>query len=112
MCGRGYNPRFLFTWPNARTSVMGGQQAAQVLVSVKQEQLAKQGRTLSAEEVHKQTESLLAQYEQESSAYYSTAHLWDDGILDPAETRKVLGFCLDVAFRPMRGETRLPIFRW
>ena len=112
MCGRGYNPRFLFTWPNARTSVMGGQQAAQVLVSVKQEQLAKQGRTLSAEEVHKQTESTLAQYEQESSAYYSTAHLWDDGILDPAETRKVLGFCLDVAYKPMRGEARLPIFRW
>ncbi len=112
MCGRGYNPRFLFTWPNARTSVMGGQQAAQVLVAVKQEQLAKQGRTLSPEEVHKQTESTLAQYEQESSAYYSTAHLWDDGILDPAETRKVLGFCLDVAYKPMRGETRLPILRW
>jgi acetyl-CoA carboxylase carboxyltransferase component len=90
MCGRAYRPRLLFMWPNARISVMGGEQAAYTLLQVKQEQLARQGKTLSKEEEQAILAPVLAKYEEESSAYYSTARIWDDGILDPLETRDAL----------------------
>ena len=111
MCGRGYGPRFLFTWPNARTSVMGAQQAAQVLVTVKQQQRAREQGRLSDEEQRRITEATRQQYEQEGSPYFSSARLWDDGILDPVETRTVLGLCLDIAASTPARETHVPVFR-
>ena len=111
MCGRGYGPRLLFTWPNARISVMGAQQAAQVLVTVKQQQRAREKGTLSDEERRRITDATLQQYEQEGSPYFSSAHLWDDGILDPMDTRRVLGLCLDIAASAPTKETRGPVFR-
>jgi acetyl-CoA carboxylase carboxyltransferase component len=111
MCGRSYSPRFLFTWPNARISVMGGEQAAQTLLSVKREQLRTQGQTLSAEEEAAISGPVLAVYEHESSAYYGSARLWDDGIIDPVDTRDVLGLCLSVVHRVPIGPPRHGVFR-
>lgn len=111
MCGRAYGPRFLFAWPNARISVMGAQQAAQVLVTVKQQQLEREGKTLPDEERDRITEFIRRQYEQEGSAYFSSGRLWDDGIIDPIDTRRVLGLCLDIAASlPTRG-SHPPVFR-
>ncbi|HET9963561.1 MAG TPA: carboxyl transferase domain-containing protein [Nitrospiraceae bacterium] len=111
MCGRGYGPRFLFLWPSARTSVMGAQQAAQVLLTVKQQQREREGRVLGQDERRKMMDSTLAQYEREGSPYFSTARLWDDGIVDPVQTRRLIGLCLDVAMTtPMRG-SHAPVFR-
>lgn len=111
MCGRAYGPRFLFLWPNARTSVMGAHQAAQVLLTVKQQQRARDKSALSSDEQRRITESIRAQYERESSPYCSTARLWDDGIIDPVETRTVLGLCLDVALTTPVAASRPPVFR-
>ena len=97
MCGRAYDPRFLWMWPNARISVMGGEQAAGVLTTVKRDQLARDGRTLSAEDEAAIRDPLLAKYEHEGSPYYSTARLWDDGILDPLDTRAGAGLGLSAA---------------
>lgn len=90
MCGRAYQPRQLWMWPNARISVMGGEQASNVLLTVKQDQLAAKGKSMSAEEQIAFKKPILEKYEEESSAYFSSARLWDDGIIDPASTRKVL----------------------
>lgn len=90
MCGRAYQPRQLWMWPNARISVMGGEQAANVLLTVKMDQLSEEGKKMSVEEQSKFKEPTLKKYEMESSAYFSTARIWDDGIIDPADTRKVL----------------------
>lgn len=111
MCGRAYGPRFLFLWPNARTSVMGAQQAAQVLLTVKQQQRVRGKAALSDDEQRKILDSIRAQYEREGSPYFSTARLWDDGIIDPMETRKVLGLCLDVALAMPVAVSRPPVFR-
>lgn len=111
MCGRAYGPRFLFLWPSARTSVMGAQQAAQVLLTVKQQQRARDKAALSSDEQRRITDSIRAQYERESSPYFSTARLWDDGIIDPVETRKILGLCLDVAMRTPVSASHPPVFR-
>ncbi len=97
MCGRAYRPRLLFTWPNSRISVMGGEQAAHTLVQVKEEQLAKQGKTLAKEEADAIMKPVLAKYDHESSAYYSSSHLWDDGILDPLETRDTLALGIEAS---------------
>jgi 3-methylcrotonyl-CoA carboxylase beta subunit len=94
MCGRAYQPRFLWMWPNARISVMGGEQAANVLLTVKLDQLAEKGGAMTEEEQSKFKAPTLAKYEAESSAYYSTARLWDDGIIDPKDTRRVLALAL------------------
>ncbi len=91
MCGRAYSPRFLWMWPNARISVMGGEQAAGVLTTVKRDQLARAGKELSVEEERSIADPVLAKYEEEGSPYYSTARLWDDGVIDPADTRIYLG---------------------
>ena len=95
MCGRAYHPRFLWMWPNAKIGVMGAEQAANVMLTVKKDQLAAQGQpTMTPEAEQAITQPILEKYERESSAYYSTARLWDDGVIDPASTRDVLGLAL------------------
>ena len=111
MCGRAYGPRFLWMWPNARISVMGAEQAAQVLVTVKEEQLGRAGKTLSEAEREIIRRPILEKYEREGSPYYSTARLWDDGVIDPVETRDTLGLALSVAMAAPRVEGRFGVFR-
>lgn len=94
MCGRAYDPRFLWTWPNARISVMGGEQAAAVLATVRRDGIEAKGGAWSAEEEDAFKEPIRAQYEEQGSPYYATARLWDDGIIDPRDTRRVLGLAL------------------
>jgi len=98
-------------WPNARISVMGGEQAASVLASVKREQLAREGRTLTPEEEETIRRPILEKYEHEGSPYYSTARIWDDGVLDPADTRDALGLALSAARNAPTGEPRFGVFR-
>jgi acetyl-CoA carboxylase carboxyltransferase component len=111
MCGRAYQPRQLWMWPNARISVMGGEQAAGVLTTVKREQMAREGKTLNAEEEKEIRQPILEKYEREGSAYYSTARLWDDGILDPAHTREVLALGLSAAFNAPIPPPKYGVFR-
>ncbi len=111
MCGRAYDPRFLWMWPNARISVMGGEQASGVLVTVKRDQLEREGKHLSAEEERKIADPVLAKYEAEGSPYYSTARLWDDGVIDPADTRMVLGLGLSIAANAPVEDPRFGVFR-
>jgi 3-methylcrotonyl-CoA carboxylase beta subunit len=99
MCGRAFGPRFLYMWPNSRISVMGGAQAANVLSTVQRDNIEGRGESWSVEEEAAFQQPILDKYEHESSAYFSTSHLWDDGIIDPAETRSVLGYSLAVARR-------------
>src|SRR5687768_4872439 len=111
MAGRAYQPRQLWMWPNARISVMGGEQAASVLAQVKQEQLERAGKTMSAAEIDKVKAPVLAKYEEEGSPYYSTARLWDDGVIPPADTRTVLGLGISAALNAPIPETRFGVFR-
>jgi len=111
MCGRAYEPRLLWMWPNARISVMGGEQAAGVLTTVKRDQLAREGKALSADEENSIRAPILEKYEREGSPYYSTARLWDDGILDPAETRQALALGLSAAFNAPIPDAKFGIFR-
>jgi acetyl-CoA carboxylase carboxyltransferase component len=111
MCGRAYEPRLLWMWPNARISVMGGEQAAGVLTTVKREQLAREGGTFSPEDERAMREPIVEKYEHEGSPYYSTARLWDDGILDPAETRQALALGLSAAYNAPIPEPKFGIFR-
>jgi acetyl-CoA carboxylase carboxyltransferase component len=111
MCGRAYDPRFLWMWPNARISVMGGEQAAGVLTTVKRDQLAREGKTLSAAEEQEIRGPILEKYEQEGSPYYSTARLWDDGILDPAQTRTALALAISAAFNAPIPPAKYGVFR-
>ncbi len=97
MCGRAYDPRFLFTWPNSRIAVMGGEQAAGVLALVAEEQAKARGLEPDADKIAKQRAGLRAKFDLESSPYYATARLWDDGILDPRHTRAALSVALSVA---------------
>jgi 3-methylcrotonyl-CoA carboxylase beta subunit len=111
MAGRAYGPRQLWMWPNARISVMGGEQAANVLATVKQDQLAAKGGSMSAEEIERFKAPILEKYAEESSAYYSTARLWDDGIIDPAHTRRVLAMGIEAARNAPVPEPRFGVFR-
>jgi acetyl-CoA carboxylase carboxyltransferase component len=111
MCGRAFEPRLLWMWPNARISVMGGEQAAGVLATVKREQLAREGESLTPEQEDAIRAPILEKYEREGSPYYSTARLWDDGILDPAETRNALALGLSAAFNAPMQEPKFGIFR-
>jgi acetyl-CoA carboxylase carboxyltransferase component len=106
MCGRGYSPRFLWMWPNAQIGVMGGEQAAEVLITVKNDQLGREGQPpLSEDTVRQVREPIIAAAQAEGNAYYSTANLWDDGILDPAKTRDVLGLAISAALNaPIRND--------
>jgi acetyl-CoA carboxylase carboxyltransferase component len=111
MCGRAYDPRFLWMWPNARISVMGGEQAASVLATVKRDQLAREGKQLTAEEEEQIRRPILEKYEHEGSPYYSTARLWDDGILDPARTREALALGISVTFNAPIPPAKFGVFR-
>jgi acetyl-CoA carboxylase carboxyltransferase component len=111
MCGRAYEPRLLWMWPNARISVMGGEQAASVLVTVKRDQLAREEKQLSAEEEAAIRGPILEKYEREGSPYYSTARLWDDGILDPVRTREALALGLSAAYNAPIPDARFGVFR-
>jgi acetyl-CoA carboxylase carboxyltransferase component len=111
MCGRAYEPRLLWMWPNARISVMGGEQAAGVLTTVKKDQLARDKKTLSASEEAEIRQPILEKYDAEGSPYYSTARLWDDGILDPAQTRNALALGLSAAFNAPIPPAKFGIFR-
>ena len=111
MCGRAYEPRFLWMWPNGRISVMGGEQAAGVLVTVKQDQRAREGRTLDASQEAAIRDPILEKYEREGSPYFSTARLWDDGILDPVDTRSALALGLSAALNAPIAPPRYGVFR-
>ncbi len=111
MCGRAYDPRLLWMWPNARISVMGAAQAASVLTTVKRDQLAREGKSFSAEDEDAIRRPILEKYEREGSPYYSTARLWDDGILDPAQTRQSLALGLSMAYNAPIAEARFGVFR-
>jgi 3-methylcrotonyl-CoA carboxylase beta subunit/propionyl-CoA carboxylase len=111
MCGRAYEPRLLWMWPNARISVMGGEQAASVLTTVKREQMSREGRPFTSEEEAAIRDPILRKYDEEGSPYYSTARLWDDGMLDPVETRAALAIGLSVAFNAPVPQPRFGVFR-
>jgi acetyl-CoA carboxylase carboxyltransferase component len=111
MCGRAYEPRLLWMWPNARISVMGGEQAAGVLTTVKRDQLARAGKPFPPDEEAAIREPILQKYDTEGSPYYSTARLWDDGILDPADTRPALALGLSAAFNAPIADAKFGIFR-
>ena len=111
MCGRAYNPRFLWTWPNSRISVMGGEQAANVLAQINRDKLVKQDKQwpVAEEELFKsQTRS---QYENQGNPYYASARLWDDGVIAPQDTRKILGLSLSAALNAPIEPTRFGVFR-
>ena len=111
MCGRAYNPRFLFMWPNARISVMGGEQAANVLGQVRRDGLEARGETWSADAEESFKAPIREQYEQQGNPYYATARLWDDGIIDPADSRRVLGLALAASLNAPVEDTRFGVFR-
>jgi 3-methylcrotonyl-CoA carboxylase beta subunit len=111
MAGRAYDPAFLFMWPNAKISVMGGEQAAGVLVTVKKDQTNADSKALNEAELEKLRSSILSKYEEESSAYYSSSRLWDDGIIDPLDTRKILALCIEVALNRKFSEPRSGVYR-
>jgi 3-methylcrotonyl-CoA carboxylase beta subunit len=111
MCGRAFNPRFLWMWPNARISVMGGEQAASVLATVRRDNLEAQGKAWSKDEEEKFKQPLRDQYETQGHPYYASARLWDDGIIDPAETRMVLGLGLSMSLNAPIEPTKFGVFR-
>jgi Acetyl-CoA carboxylase, carboxyltransferase component (subunits alpha and beta) len=111
MCGRAYSPRFLFTWPNSRISVMGGEQAASVLATIRRDNLEAEGKAWSAQEEEAFKAPIRARYEEEGNPYYATARLWDDGIILPSETRRVLGLAFSVCLNAPIEETRFGVFR-
>jgi len=111
MCGRAYDPRFLWMWPNAKISVMGGEQAADVLTRVRQDALEKEGKTLKGKELEMFRAPIINKYLRESSAYYSTGRIWDDGIIDPATTRDVLGLALAASLNAPIQDTKFGVFR-
>jgi acetyl-CoA carboxylase carboxyltransferase component len=111
MCGRAYSPRFLWMWPNARISVMGGQQAANVLLTVQEDNLRREGQEMTEEEREEFRRPILEKYEQEGNPYHSTARLWDDGVIDPVDTRMVLALGLSAAANAPIEETAFGVFR-
>ncbi len=111
MCGRAYSPRFLFSWPNSRISVMGGEQAASVLATVRREGLEARGGTWSAEEEAAFKAPVRQRYEEEGDPYFATARLWDDGIIDPVQTRDVLGLALMASLNAPIADARFGVFR-
>ncbi|WP_168699973.1 carboxyl transferase domain-containing protein [Gordonia paraffinivorans] len=111
MCGRAYSPRFLWMWPNARISVMGGPQAADTLATVRRNQIERSGDTWPAEDEEAFKAPIREQFERQSDAYYSTARLWDDGIVDPAQTRTLLGLALETARHAPLADPRYGVFR-
>jgi 3-methylcrotonyl-CoA carboxylase beta subunit len=111
MCGRAYSPRFLWMWPNARISVMGGEQAASVLATVRRDGIESRGDSWSADEEEAFKAPIRDQYERQGHPFFATARLWDDGVIDPADTRTVLGLALSAALNAPIPETRFGVFR-
>ncbi len=111
MAGRAYEPRLLFMWPNAKISVMGGEQASGVLIQVKEEQLRAQGKELDPKERESLRQSILDKYAEEGSAYYSSARLWDDGIIDPLDTRKIIAMGIAMSLNKKYPEPQYGVFR-
>jgi 3-methylcrotonyl-CoA carboxylase beta subunit len=111
MCGRGYSPRFLWMWPNARISVMGGEQAAMVLTQVKAEGDQAKGKKLDKEAQASLRAEIQAQYDTQGHPYYASARLWDDGIIDPKETRRILGLGLALSQKNVSPPTKFGVFR-
>lgn len=112
MCGRAYSPRFLFTWPNSRISVMGGSQAANVLVQIAKDQSKRYSKTWSELKANQIRKPIIDQFEKEGSPYYSTSRLWDDGVIDPVDTRKIVGSCLQIVRRNVGiKHTKFGVFR-
>ncbi|XP_004678280.1 PREDICTED: methylcrotonoyl-CoA carboxylase beta chain, mitochondrial [Condylura cristata] len=111
MCGRSYSPRFLYMWPNARISVMGGEQAANVLATVAKDQKAREGKQFSSADEAALKEPIIKRFEEEGNPYYSSARLWDDGIIDPADTRLVLGLSLSAALNAPIQKSDFGVFR-
>merc|ERR1712123_489519 len=111
MCGRAYSPRFLYMWPNSRISVMGGEQAAMVLSTVTKGKLARSGKTMSPEMEQAIKEPIIERFEEEGSPYFSSARIWDDGVIDPVDTRKIMGLSLSAALNKPIEKTRFGVFR-
>ena len=111
MCGRAYSPRFLWTWPNSRISVMGGEQAASVLSTLKRDQIESKGESWSAEQEDQFKQPIRDQYEHQGHPYYASARLWDDGVVDPAQSRHVLGLSLAAALNAPIVPTKFGVFR-
>lgn len=111
MCGRAYDPRFLFMWPNARISVMGGEQAAGVLAQVKKDQAARAGEEWTDEQDQAVKKPVIDTYEKQGHPYYASARLWDDGVIDPADTRRVLGLAISASMNKEIEETKFGVFR-
>jgi 3-methylcrotonyl-CoA carboxylase beta subunit/propionyl-CoA carboxylase len=111
MCGRAYQPRQLWMWPNSRISVMGGEQAADVLSTIKRDQVEAQGSKLSKKEIDKIRDPILKKYEEEGNPYYSTSRLWDDGVIDPLDSRMILALGLSTALNEPNKETKFGVFR-
>ena len=111
MCGRAYSPRFLWMWPNARISVMGGEQAASVLASVRRDGIEAKGGTWSTDEEATFKQPVLDQFEQQAHPYYASARLWDDGVIDPADTRRVLALGLSASLNAQIPDVRFGLFR-
>ncbi|HSN32467.1 MAG TPA: carboxyl transferase domain-containing protein, partial [Ideonella sp.] len=112
MCGRAYSPRFLWMWPNARSSVMGGEQAASVLATVKRDGVEARGGHWAADEEEAFKASIRAQYEHQGHPYYASARLWDDGVIDPADTRRVLALAISASLNaPIPEQPRFGVFR-
>jgi 3-methylcrotonyl-CoA carboxylase beta subunit len=111
MCGRAFSPRFLFTWPNARVSIMGAEQAASVLATVRRDNIEADGKSWSAEEEAQFKAPIIQQYEEQGDPYFATARLWDDGIIRPSETRRVLSLALAAALNAPIPEPKFGVFR-
>ena len=111
MCGRGYDPRLLWMWPNSRISVMGGEQAADVLATVRKRSLEKKGEKMSATDMKSYRKEILAIYEREGSPLYSTARIWDDGVINPAETRTMLGLAISMSLNAPIPDQKFGVFR-
>jgi acetyl-CoA carboxylase carboxyltransferase component len=111
MCGRAYQPRQLWMWPNARISVMGGEQAADVLATIKQDQMIQKGKSLNKSQIKKVRDPILEKYELEGNPYYSTARLWDDGVIDPLDTRMILALGLSTSLNKSIDNSDFGIFR-
>jgi 3-methylcrotonyl-CoA carboxylase beta subunit len=111
MCGRAYDPRFVWTWPNAQIGVMGGEQAASVLSQVQQEKAEKAGKPLSKKQIADIQNPMREKFSQESDAYYASARLWDDGIIDPIETRQVLALSISASLNAPIPPTTMGVFR-
>jgi len=111
MCGRAYSPRFMWTWPNSRISVMGGEQASSVLSTLKRDQIEQKGGTWSAEEEDQFKQPIRDQYERQGHPYYASSRLWDDGVIDPAQSREVLALSLAAALNAPIQPTKFGVFR-